>query len=195
MSFAVGTGPGTGQVSLTAVSDYFELCDPECPPDEDTGYYNVSVSSPPTPPSAIISFTAYPARRLDYGTCLAACFTALHAQSTVPYFSLDQARSLTLVYNEDRTSLKPFILVDVQHNPINPDTIKLQVKVNGTYVTFLGANEQTLRFTGGSGSAVPSHRRADRCQRLHERTAARGGRDRDQCVQHGAGRVRLGNRG
>ena len=55
---------------------------------QDTGYYNVSVSSPPTPPSAIISFTAYPARRLDYGTCLAACFTALHAQSTVLTFPL-----------------------------------------------------------------------------------------------------------
>jgi hypothetical protein len=156
--YSMGSGPGTGTVRLTAIMyGEEELCgevDPElCPPPpswQDTGYYNVS-APPPLP--ATVGITRYPARHMDYGACLQACFTATHVQSTVPYLSLDAARGVTLVYNEDRTSLKPFVFADISHSPGTPDTVKLQVKVNGAFVTFLNG-EQALKFSVGSGGGL-----------------------------------------
>jgi RHS repeat-associated protein len=146
VSFAVGIGPGSGSVSLTAVSDYFELCEwwEECPPDEDAGYYDVTVSSPPGPS---LDLTLYHPRRVDYGTCLHACFAATYAQSTTPYVSLDTPRAVTLVYNADRTALTPFVFVDVAHvtSQYTPTRYELQVRVNGALVPFVNG-EQTLRF-------------------------------------------------
>ncbi len=118
---------------------------PEGPGEGDDGYYNVSIAVGPPP---ALDVTQFHPRRVDYGMCLNACGAATYAQSTVPYFSLDTPRSVTLVYNEDRTSLKPFVFADVSHsNPNYPPTkYQLQVKVNGAFVTFLNG-ETTLNFS------------------------------------------------
>ena len=49
VSFDVGVGPGSGAVSLTATSQFVELCEIEpCPPpDHDSGDYQVTVTAPP----------------------------------------------------------------------------------------------------------------------------------------------------
>lgn len=45
--------------------------------------------------------------------CAAACFTATASIATVPFYTLGQARGVTLVYNEDRAHPKPFIYATV----------------------------------------------------------------------------------
>jgi hypothetical protein len=94
-----------------------------------------------------VDITLYHPRRVDYATCFAACFTATAAHMTVPYFSLDAPHSVTLVYNEDRTSLKPFAFADVAHPfpTYAPLRYELQVKVNGAAVPFVNG-ESTLKF-------------------------------------------------
>jgi RHS repeat-associated protein len=90
----------------------------------------------------------------DLGRCAMSCFAATLAQSTVPYFSLDAPRSVTLAYHGDRVAPKPFVAVDVFPDTTFgawPSEYQLQVKVNGSFVTFLN-NETLLRFQGTSGS-------------------------------------------
>ena len=48
--------------------------------------------------------------------CEAACFAGTYSFSTVPYYSLDQPRSVTLNYNSDLASPRPILLVDVDTN-------------------------------------------------------------------------------
>lgn len=106
-------------------------------------------------PLPLVSLTPYNYDDQDYGRCAASCFAATYSQSTVPYFSLDAPRSVTLVYNGDRVDPKPFVHVDVTHggNPLNlPSYFTLQVKkADGTFVTFLNG-ETALRFTADTGA-------------------------------------------
>lgn len=86
----------------------------------------------------------------NFNLCAVSCFAATYSQSTVPYFSMDTPRQVTLVYHGDRSSLRPFIHVDVVPADgalITPQQYQLSAKVNNAYVTFLNG-EQTLRFSG-----------------------------------------------
>lgn len=87
----------------------------------------------------------------DAGLCAASCFAATYSQSTVPYFSMDTPRQVTLVYHGDRSSLRPFVHVDASPTVGAPTAqeYRLQAKVNGAFVTFMNG-EQTLRFAGSS---------------------------------------------
>ncbi len=109
-------------------------------------------------PMPTVSITPYSADLQDYGRCALACFAATHAQSTVPYFSLDAPRSVTLVYNGDRVDPRPFIHVNVRHGGDGSNlpsyfTLKVQ-RAGPTWVTFLNG-ETEMRF---GAAAVDSQR-------------------------------------
>lgn len=101
------------------------------------------VSGPP-----VVDVSPYNFDKQDYSRCAHACFAATYAQSTVPYFSLDAPRSVTLAYNGDRVYPRVFVHVNVRPDPYyagTPTQYNLQVKVNGALVTFVNG-EQTLHF-------------------------------------------------
>jgi RHS repeat-associated protein len=139
VTYTVG-GPGSGEVSLTAMSDV----DPEW----DEGYYVVPVA--PVPPPTNWDIGPLNAEHQIVARCAAACFAATYAQSTVPYFSMDTPRNVTLVYNGDRLWPKPFIHLNVQKpSGSTPDTVLLQVKKAGAFQTFVNG-ETTLKFAGAA---------------------------------------------
>ena len=86
--------------------------------------------------------------------CAAACFAVTHAQSTVPFFSLDSPASITLVYNSDRALPRPFVYADVTFGSNSQPVSEywLDVQVNGAPATFVNGNSGRLYFQGSSGS-------------------------------------------
>lgn len=83
----------------------------------------------------------------DMARCAADCFAAAYAQSTVPYFSMDAPRNVTLVYHGDRVAPRHFVLIDMEHptGATLPTEFRLEAKLNGTSITFLNS-EQVLHF-------------------------------------------------
>ncbi|MEO7218910.1 MAG: hypothetical protein ABI026_12005, partial [Gemmatimonadaceae bacterium] len=81
------------------------------------------------------------------GNCAASCFTAGTSISTVPFYTLGQARAATLVYNEDRAHPKPFIYATVSPaadgSPIS--SYDMSATLNGATQTFTNG-ESTLHF-------------------------------------------------
>jgi len=138
--YSVGPA-GTGTLSLTAASGNIS----------DAGSYTVPVAAPG---GALVDFRPYNYAKQDYGLCAVGCFATVYAQSTVPYFSLDAPRSVTLVYNSDRVNPRPFVHVEVTPDTgYTPTEYQLQVKVNGAFVTFVNG-DQTLRFAYPGRSTV-----------------------------------------
>ena len=84
--------------------------------------------------------------------CAASCFAATYHQGTVPYFSMDTPRSVTVAYQGDRLAARPFIFADaaLASGAFTLQKYALQAKVNwgGGYVnvTFLNG-DQTLYFS------------------------------------------------
>lgn len=128
---------GSGTVTLTANSSM----------SWDDGWYNITVESPTGFP--VVSSWPYNPHKRDYTLCaVPGCFALIYRQSTVPYFSLDTPRNLTLVYSSDRLNPKPFVHVDVMRDVNHaelPQKFQLQVKVNGNFMWFMNS-EQTLNF-------------------------------------------------
>lgn len=88
--------------------------------------------------------------------CEADCFAAVQRLTTVPYFSLDQPRSVTLVYNSDQTSARPFVIADVSlaSGASTPSEYWLQAQDSaGNNITFLNGDTK-LRFTPPTNSAT-----------------------------------------
>lgn len=85
--------------------------------------------------------------------CAASCFAATYAHATVPYFSLDQPRSVRLVYHGDRVAVRPFVYADVSLASGAPTVQEywLEAKVSGAAVTFLNGDTR-LRFTGSQAA-------------------------------------------
>ena len=101
-----------------------------------------------TPGTPVVDVSPYNFDKQDYSRCASACFAATYAQSTVPYFSMDAPRSVTLAYNGDRVDPRAFVHVNVRPDPYyagTPTEYQLQVKVNAALVTFVNG-EQTLHF-------------------------------------------------
>jgi RHS repeat-associated protein len=120
----------------------------------DSGYYNVTVGSPPGSP--VVDPSPYNSAVQDYARCAHACFAAMTSRATVPYFSLGGPRQVVLVYNGDRINPHPFVSVNVSPDVTYgswPTQYQLQVRVNGTFVTFVNG-EQTLKFAY-PGSTAP----------------------------------------
>jgi len=144
VTYAVGD-PGTGWITVTALGSFAST---------DQGSLDVTVVPPPGAP--VIDDSPYNFDTQDYSRCAVSCFAAMYAQSTVPYFSLDAPRNVTLIYNGDRVSPKPFVHVNVSPDPSygqRPTQYQLQVKVNGASVTFLNG-EQTLKFDTTSAAPI-----------------------------------------
>jgi len=134
--YNVGT-QGSGTLTLTAASAS----------SRDSGSYAIPVGPPPGAP--VVDASPYNYAKQDYGLCAISCFAAVYAQSTVPYVSFDAPRNVSLTYNSDRVDPRPFVLVNASPD-VNygqpPTEYRIQVKVNGTVITFLNG-DQTLRFT------------------------------------------------
>src|SRR5205807_3024575 len=135
-------GPGTGRLALSAVSAHSSA----------GGWFAVPVTALAGAP--LVDQTPYNYAKQDYGLCAHRCFATVYAHSTVPYFSFDSPRSVTLAYNSDRVNPRPYVLVNVTPDLSygqTPTEYRLQVTVkwdgvNPTLVTFLNG-DQTLRFT------------------------------------------------
>src|SRR6266536_1221058 len=87
--------------------------------------------------------------------CASSCFASAYSFSTVPFFTLDQPRSISLVYNGDRALPRPFVYADVL--PDGGSTLasvtrySLKANVNGSPVTFTNG-DGTLYFSGSAGT-------------------------------------------
>lgn len=144
VTYSVGSSPG-GVITVTATGSFGVT---------DNGALTVTVVPPPGAP--IVDITPYNYETQNYGRCASSCFAAVHAQSTIPYFSLDSPRNVTLVYNGDRVNPAPFVHVNVSPDlgyGQMPTQYRLQVKVNGAFVTFLNG-EDTLRFAYPGSATV-----------------------------------------
>jgi len=130
---------GTGTLRVVAISGAAT----------DTGSYSVPVNNPTAGAPLVDASPMYGHFSQALGRCAASCFAATYAQSTVPYFSLDAPRSLTVAYHGDRVDPRPFIHVNVRRDSTygqTPTEYRLQVKVNGAFITFRNG-EQLLKFS------------------------------------------------
>jgi RHS repeat-associated protein len=104
----------------------------------------------------LVDVIPYNFENQDYSRCALACFAAVYTQGTVPYYSLNAPRGVSLTYNGDRVAPKPIIGVsvspDIAYGTI-PTKYQFQVKVNGAFVTFVNG-EQTLNFAYVGTSAA-----------------------------------------
>jgi RHS repeat-associated protein len=85
--------------------------------------------------------------------CAVGCFAANYSFSTVPYFSLDQPRNVTLVYNGNQAIRRPTIFADVNGDDgtgVGINTFTLSATVNGSAVTFLNGSTQVV-YSGNLG--------------------------------------------
>ncbi len=132
---------GTNTLSAGFTAAYFDGADV---------YYETSFSN-----SAYYTGTApvdVPALE-DYSRCALNCFAATYAQGTVPYYSLDTPRNVTLVYNGDRVDPRPFVNVDYTISGTLPSWLQPRLhRVGGADITFLNG-ETALRFSApGAGT-------------------------------------------
>lgn len=86
------------------------------------------------------------------GLCANNCFAGTTSYSTVPYYTFDTPRNVTLVYTEERAHPRPVIYADVTPTTGTPTQYTLQATLNGTRITFM--NGDTLLYFAGSGSGV-----------------------------------------
>ena len=85
--------------------------------------------------------------------CEAACFAATYSFSTVPYFSLDEPRAVTIVYNGDQALPRPYVFADVNGDDgtgVSINQFTMTATVNGAAVTFL-TGSTVLTFAGSLG--------------------------------------------
>jgi YD repeat-containing protein len=131
---------GNGSLTLTATST-------TGPARSDGGSFTV-----PIVPYPITNWDTKPFNHDNQsrGRCAVGCFAVTAAHTTVPYFSLDTPRNLTLVYSGDQVHPKPFVHLDVQKpTSQTPTYVLLQVKKQGVLQTFVNG-ETTLKFTAAS---------------------------------------------
>lgn len=92
--------------------------------------------------------------------CAYSCFANIYSHSTVPYFSLDQPRGVTLIYNHIRTWERPYLLFNISNVAGSPTVTKLKMVVRdsttGSLIRVQGDNsggaEGTVYFWRGTGS-------------------------------------------
>ena len=117
-TYSVGS-PGTGTLSLTAVSG----------PASDNGSYTVPVSASP-----VVSLAP------NNTGSLQGAFDVVFAHSTPPYFSLGEARAVSLAYNSSTVRPTPVIFLDVSNLPgHSPTSYSVQVRRGATVLDLLNA--------------------------------------------------------
>ena len=102
-------------------------------------------------PGPTVNLTAPAGENQLLSLCEAACFDATAAVSTVPYFSLDAPRNVTLVYHGGWAKPRPIVHAEVSlpPNATTPEEYWLQVKLDGSLVTFTNGQDK-LYFAGSS---------------------------------------------
>jgi len=68
--------------------------------------------------------------------CELHCFAATTSFTTVPYYTMNMPRSLSLVYSEEHAHPRPIIVADVTPYGASPTQYKLSAKLDGRTVTF-----------------------------------------------------------
>jgi RHS repeat-associated protein len=93
--------------------------------------------------------------------CAYSCFANIYSHATVPYFSLDRPRAVTIVWNSMRNYTHPFLHFDISFVSGAPavDTLELTVKdsATGTAIKVQGddnGHRGIVYFKRGSGSVV-----------------------------------------
>ena len=88
----------------------------------------------------------------DPVVCAQGCSAGMYQQGTVPYFSLDAARNVSLAYTSEFAVPRPIIFADVHIDAGSSKTLveyDLQATLNGTTLTFLNGDTK-LRFSAPS---------------------------------------------
>jgi RHS repeat-associated protein len=141
VSYATGTGPGTGAVTLTATSQIFYPCqDFECPPEEDSGYYNVWVSAPPANLAPIVALNRHNGSNFVRSRCLTLgagegaaiqCGDLLVAHGLPSYPTISRERTLTLLYNSATAVPRPVVAAHVTQSAqgTTPSSVNAQLWV------------------------------------------------------------------
>lgn len=115
----------------------------------DTVYVN-------TTPKPIVSVAFNNVDNQNRALCAAACFSATQVASSVSYTSLDEPRSVTLIYDADRAHPRPFVYADVSlpSGANAPQEFWLQAKVKwgATFDDVTFANGETILKFSGSAS-------------------------------------------
>lgn len=101
VSFQTQAVSGAGNISLRAFKTFVNTY-------ESTGTGTVNVSSRLSVSTAFMNNDDQ-----DMSLCVASCFAMTASRSTVPYYTLDTPRSITLLYNGDRAFPRPFVYADV----------------------------------------------------------------------------------
>ena len=113
---------------------------------KDSGYVNVTDQ---WPAMFAVASTYSNQEDQDMGRCASRCFAAVTSMSTVPYYSRDVARNVTLIYNGDRLAPRPIVMVDVDFGnsfavPYTVTDLQLQVLLNGTTWARFTSGQDTL---------------------------------------------------
>lgn len=142
VTFQSQSTAGTGQITLRAFIQQVHL------------YQASATGSVVVNPRLAVSTAFMNNTDQDMGLCAASCFAVTAARSTVPYYSLNQPRSITLAYNSDRAFPRPFVYADVSVTsaPASVSEYRLEVQRNGADLTFTNG-ETVLHFQGTSTPA------------------------------------------
>ena len=137
----------TVQLTMGLNTVWVSMCDYSSNCTQETFYITRQEGPPP-----VVSLAPHNPDLVDYGRCALSCFAATYAQSTVPFFTMDTPRSLTLAYNSATVDPKPFVHVDVRHGTDSAQTLPqryvFKIKHGSSYqntITFLNG-ETELRF-------------------------------------------------
>ena len=131
------SGAGTGTLLLTADADGHSM---------DNGSYSITINGPGAP---VISTAPQNTSYQDYSKCVAACFNGVYQYSTPAYFSLGQARTLSLTYNSATHKPRPVVWVDVSENPQTtayPTHYSIQIKKQSTGALITQLNDSTIAY-------------------------------------------------
>lgn len=102
-----------------------------------------------------VNLTTYNPNDQDMRRCAVGCFTARYSHSTVPFYTLDQPRTVTVMYHGDRAWPRPVIhvLASMLPGAQTPTEFRMAATINGVNVTFTNG-EQLLHFQGGTSGRL-----------------------------------------
>lgn len=91
--------------------------------------------------------------------CEMNCFDAGYSHSTVPFYTMDTPRSLTLMYREERAHPRPIVYAHLSLPVHQMDIahIEMRALLDSTYVTFTSSGTTTQSFNGISSSWSNRH--------------------------------------
>jgi RHS repeat-associated protein len=143
------TGEGSGQLNLTAMGT-----------STDQGYIGVTVANPPV----YLTLARGEESVRDPSLCVLDCFDFIWSHGTPAFYTLDQPRSLVLVYNSNTARPTPVIQLDVYPTGQNLSTYKVELRsaatsalltqLNGTTATYFTAQSGQMTRVAGTLDAV-----------------------------------------